>query len=460
MTQPDSSASPPLAPQFFRLAAINILSNVTTPLAGIVDVAFLGHLAEVKHLAGVALASVLFDYLYWSFGFLRMATTGLSAQAVGRGDRQEAVLVGVRNGAIAIVVGALILLLQWPIGALGFWLLQGEPAVEDLGRSYFDARVWGALPSLLNYVVVGWFLGQARSGVVLLLTIVGNATNVVLNYYFIAQWGWGAAGAGWGTSLSQFAMVGVGLVCLVPSLRDLCWVKAWPDIWRRSAIAAAFSLNANLMVRTFALMTTFAIFTNIGSLLGTTILAANTLLLQVFILGAYITDGLAFATECLSGILDGRGLRGSLRSLLWLSGISSEVAGVTVALVFAVFPASLLGLLTDRPEVIDTALPFVPWLIPILGLGAFAFMLDGYFLGLTAGSALRNSTMWGTAIGFVPCAAIAVWRQNPHYLWLGLSAFMGVRAGVLINCLPATLKEGERATQALTKSSRRSSPHL
>ncbi|MGK7909878.1 MAG: MATE family efflux transporter, partial [Synechococcus sp.] len=122
-----STKSPSIAPQFFRLAAINILSNVTTPLAGIVDVAFLGHLAEVKHLAGVALASVLFEYLYWSFGFLRMATTGLTAQAVGRGNRQEALLVGVRNGAIAIAVGTIIVLLQLPIRELGFWLLQGDP---------------------------------------------------------------------------------------------------------------------------------------------------------------------------------------------------------------------------------------------------------------------------------------------------------------------------------------------
>ena len=439
MTQSVSPKSPSLAPQFFRLAAINILSNITTPLAGIVDVAFLGHLAEVKHLAGVALASVLFDYLYWSFGFLRMATTGLTAQAVGRGDRQEAVLVGVRNGAIAIAIGTVILLVQLPVRELGFWLLQGDPAVEELGRDYFNARVWGALPSLLNYVLVGWFLGQARSGVVLLLTIVGNATNVVLNYYFIAQWGWGAAGAGWGTSLSQLAMAGVGLIAIAPSLRTLQWDKAWPEIWRQSAIVSAFSLNANLMVRTFALMTTFAIFTNIGSFLGTTILAANALLLQVFVLGAYVTDGLAFATESLTGILDGRNMRSSLRSLLWLSGISSETAGLAVAGVFVCFPEFLLGLLTDRSEVIDTALPFVPWLIPILGLGALAFMLDGYFLGLTAGSALRRSTVWGTLVGFLPCAAIALWQHNPHFLWMGLSAMMGVRGGVLLAQVPNTL---------------------
>lgn len=443
MSQSVSSKTSALTPQFFRLAAINILSNVTTPLAGIVDVAFLGHLADVKHLAGVALASVLFDYLYWSFGFLRMATTGLTAQAVGRGDRQEAVLVGVRNGAIAIAIGSLILLLQLPLRELGFWLLQGDTSVEEVGRGYFNARVWGSLPSLLNYVLVGWFLGQARSGVVLLLTVVGNATNVVLNYYFIAQWGWGAAGAGWGTSLSQLAMTGVGLIAIAPTLRTIQWGNVWPNLWRQSAIASAFSLNANLMVRTFALMSTFAIFTNIGSLLSTTILAANALLLQVLVLGVYVTDGLAFATESLAGILDGRGRRGDMRSLLWLSGISGETAGISVALVFAIFPRSLLGLLTDRSDIIDTALAFVPWLIPVLGLGALAFMLDGYFLGLTAGGALRNSTVWGSILGFCPCAAIALWLNNPHWLWLGLSTMMGVRAGVLCLQVPATLAKGD-----------------
>ena len=430
-----SRAPSPLASRFFRLASINIVSNITTPLAGIVDIAFLGHLADVKHLAGVALASVLFDYLYWSFGFLRMATTGLTAQAVGRGDRREVLLVGVRNGAIAIAVGCAICLLQVPVRELGFWLLQGEAGVEQVGRAYFDSRVWGAVPSLMNFVLMGWFLGRERSDRVLVVTIAGNGTNVLLNYYFITQLGWGAFGAGLATTLSQYVMVGVGLAFAFPHLRCIRWRLAPSSLLQRSAFAKAFQLNADLLVRTFALMTTFALFTNIGSMMDTSILAANALLLQVFVLGVFFTDGFAFATESLAGIFDGQGNGDSLRLLLRLSMVANQVAGVTISVAFMLFPMPLLGILTDKGETINLALKYVPWLLPVLGFGALAFTLDGYFLGLTAGAMLRRSTILGTCVGFLPFAAIAVQLQEPHALWLGLSMSMLVRAAVLLKAL-------------------------
>ena len=420
-----------LASRFFRLASINIVSNITTPLAGIVDVAFLGHLADVKYLAGVALASVLFDYLYWSFGFLRMATTGLTAQAVGRGDRNEVVLVGLRNGAIAIGVGCAIVLLQVPIRELGFWLLQGELGVEQAGRAYFDSRVWGAIPSLLNFVLMGWFLGRERSDRVLAMTIAGNGCNGLLDYCFIAQLDWGAFGAGLATTLSQFLMVGIGLTFAFPHLRRIRWRSTARLHMQRSAYTKAFQLNTDLLVRTIALMTTFALFTNIGSMMGTSILAANALLMQVFVLGVFFTDGFAFATESLAGIFEGQGNWRSLRSLLRLSMVTNQMAGLSIAIAFLLFPMPLLGLLTDKGETIALALQFVPWLLPVLGVGALAFTLDGYFLGLTAGGMLRRSTILGTCAGFLPFAALALYWQEPHALWLGLSMSMVVRAAVL-----------------------------
>ncbi|MGB8698607.1 MAG: MATE family efflux transporter, partial [Thermosynechococcaceae cyanobacterium] len=179
--------------QFFRLAIINILSNLMGPLAGLMDIAFLGHLSDIRHLAGVALATVLFNYLYWTFGFLRMGTTGMTAQAAGRQDADAVLLVGLRNGAIALGIGMGIVLLQTPLRLAGFALLSAAPDVKAAGQAFFDALIWGAPATLLNYVLMGWYLGRSQSSKVLLLSAVVNLTNVGLDYWFIVHWGWESA---------------------------------------------------------------------------------------------------------------------------------------------------------------------------------------------------------------------------------------------------------------------------
>ena len=186
-----------LSRRFFRLALINILASVTVPLVGLVDTAMLGHLGDIRFLAGVALASLLFDYVYWTLGFLRMSTTGMTAQAVGRGDHVEVTDVLRRSMLIALALGGAVLALQVPLREIGFALLSGEPGVELAGREYFDARIWGAPAALCGFVMVGWFLGREESRVVLAITLVANLANVLLNYVFIIRLGLAARGAGW-----------------------------------------------------------------------------------------------------------------------------------------------------------------------------------------------------------------------------------------------------------------------
>ncbi len=197
---------------FLRLAAVNVLSNLMVPLAGLIDVAFLGHLTEIHHLAGVALATVLFNYIYWLLNFLRMGTTGTTAQAVGRDDPDTVLLIGLRHGVIALGLGLLILLLQQPIQTVGFWLLSATSEVKASGVAYYEALIWGAPAHLLGFVLTGWFLGRGQSGKVLILSAVVSGTNVILDYWFIVRWGWGSAGAGAATALSQYLMVLVGLL--------------------------------------------------------------------------------------------------------------------------------------------------------------------------------------------------------------------------------------------------------
>jgi len=392
----------------------------------------LGHLAEIRYLAGVALATVIFNVVYWSFGFLRMGTTGLTAQARGREDRTELWLILLRGGLVAIAFGLLILLLQVPIRDLGFALLSAEPEVKAAGYDFFNGRIWGAPAVLTNLVLMGWFLGREKGRWVIVLSLIGNGGNVVLDYLFIRQFGWASAGAGYATALSQYLMAtaGLGLIVREGGLGPIHAVL--PKVWNPTELKGLFLLNRDILIRTFALIFSFALFTNFSSAMGTQTLAANTLLLQVVTLSAYFIDGIAFATESFAGRFYGSGEQHQLRQLLWLGGGTSIALGLGFSLAFVLLPHILFGLLTGHGEVIDQVQQYVGWLVPVLGIGAIAYMLDGYFLGLTAGKVLRNATVLATGIGFLPLALAAQAAHSPHLLWLALVGLMTARAAILI----------------------------
>ncbi|MBD2512794.1 hypothetical protein H6G91_37400 [Nostoc muscorum FACHB-395] len=193
------------------------------PLAGLIDVMFLGHLTEIRHLAGVAIATILFNYIYWTFGFLRMGTTGMVAQAIGRKDNQSAVLIGLQHGILALILGLAILIFQQPLQILGFAILSATPEVKTSGVDFYNALIWGAPATLINFVLIGWFLGQAQSSKVLLLSAISNCANVLLDYLFIVQWGWSSRGAGLATATSQYLMLIVGtlLYCQTISFKQI-----------------------------------------------------------------------------------------------------------------------------------------------------------------------------------------------------------------------------------------------
>jgi multidrug resistance protein, MATE family len=422
---------------FVRLALINTLSNLMVPLAGLIDTAFLGHLSEIRHLAGVALATVLFNYLYWTFGFLRMGTTGMTAQAVGRHDSDAALLVGLRNGIVALGLGLAILFLQWPLRSLGFTLLSAAPEVKAAGQAYFDALIWGAPATLINFVIVGWYLGRSQSGNVLLLSAVSNLTNVGLDYLFIVRWGWQSAGAGAATALSQGLMLLAGLVLVGRDVSLPQVQRVAKQLRDAAALRATMTLNGEILVRTFALVSTFALFTNLSGLFGTAILSTNALLLQVVTLAAYFIDGIAFATESLAGVLSNRNPK-QLRRLLYVAGASSLSLGLLAAMIFILEP-TIFRLLTNHTEILSIVERYVYWLLPVLGFGSISYLLDGYFLGLTEGKILRRSVISAALLGFAPAAIAAWFFHNVHLLWLALALFMVVRAITLGMQVPKTL---------------------
>jgi multidrug resistance protein, MATE family len=333
--------------------------------------------------------------------------------------------------------------MQQPLGHLGFSLLSADANVKTSGIAYYQALIWGAPATLLNYVLVGWFLGRGQSGKVLLLSVVGNGAKVLLDYLLIVQWGWLSAGAGYATAWSQSLMMAIGLLLVGWEFGFKPIRVKWQELLNPIALKTAFLLNSEILVRSFALISAFALFTNLSSVLGTEVLTTNAVLLEVVTFAAFFIDGLAFATESWAGVLHGRGTTDGLVRLLWVAGIASLGLGVGVAIAFIVTPVTLFSLLTNHGDVVNHLRQYVIWLLPVLGFGSIAYLLDGYFLGLTSGRILRNAATVALLVGFAPMAAIAFYYRSNHLLWLSLTLFMGVRVATLGVQVPRTLQKAD-----------------
>ncbi|MDZ8027515.1 MAG: guanitoxin biosynthesis MATE family efflux transporter GntT [Nostoc sp. DedQUE01] len=431
--------------RFFRLAIANVVSNIIVPLSGLISVAFLGHLEEIRHLAGVALATILFDYIYFLFNFLRMGTTGVTAQAVGREDREEMLRVLLRNGLVALGLGAAILMLQYPIRELWFAIVSATPEVKASGIDYFNVRIWGAPAVLLNWVIIGWLLGREMSGKVLLMSVVGNGANVAFDYLYIVRWEWASTGAGISQALSQYLMLLVGLVLASQDIQFKELQTAFQQLWDWLAFKSAFSLNGNIFVRSLANMTTWAAFGNLSAVMGTMVLAENALLLQIMLLSIFLVEGIGFATETLTGNFKGQTANDEFIPLLQVTVGSSLSVGLCIAVACILFPETVFGLLSDHTEVIEPIKVYVPWLIIVLGCQAIASTLDGYFGGLAEGKPIRNASLYGALLGFAP---LAVWAWQAHsnqILWLAMSGFMVTKMVAIAIQVPRTLQNDTEA---------------
>ncbi|KAA3657394.1 MAG: MATE family efflux transporter [Calditrichaeota bacterium] len=415
--------------RFFRLAIPNILANISVPLVGLVDTAMLGHLPEIRFLAGVALASVLFDYIFWTFGFLRMGTTGLTAQAIGRQEQNEVLAIAYRGLAIAVGTGMFLIIIKEFIASAGFALLTAEPAVELAGKDYFDARILGAPAVLCNYVFTGWFLGRERSDLVLYLTLFTNILNVIFNYYFLFVLHMAAAGIGWATAISNYLALFLAIVFF---FRTKVRIHTnWAHMFGKEKLLALFRLNVDILIRTLFLISAFAVFINFSAVLGVALLAVNSIILRILSFAAYLIDGLAFAIESLAGNFIGKKDYKSLRQVLKISLVWGELfAFLFIAIMFFV-PDVFYPLLTSHGEIIELLKIYDFWVYIALIFSAMAYIFDGFFLGITQVKILRNAMVWCFILFFLPWAFLAVEMRNNDLLWLAMVAFMVGRAGTL-----------------------------
>jgi MATE family multidrug resistance protein len=438
--------------RFYRLASISVLANMMVPLAGLVDIAFLGHLTDIRHLAGVILATILFDYLYRVLKFMRSSTNAITAQAVGQNDDKAVILAGLRSGLIALLVGLIIVLLQYPLQKIGFLILSGSSDIESAGVDYFYARIWCATAVLLNFVLFGWFLGREMNWVMLLMSIVGNGSNVLLDYLMISKWGWASAGAGLATALSQYLALIVGLIWMFFTIPWQAVPAAIQELFDWVALKETFALKGNILIRFLVLISVYSIFTNLSATMGTTVLAQNGLLLQIALLSQFTIQGVGVTMQTLTANFKSKGNTQQIIPLLIVSLVTSVVIALGFAGTSIFFPDQVFGLLTNHTEVNQEINQYTIWLLPILVITAITFMLEGYFIGLKEGATLRNTVLLSFVVGFIPLLIAAWYFHNNHLLWSTLLSYMTSNMILLGISVPGTFKDKSLENQPLISS--------
>ena len=408
-----------------------ILANLAIPLVSAVDTAVMGRLPDARYLGAVAVGGAVMNALYWMAGFLRMSATGLTAQALGAGDRRELGAVALRGAAAAVALGLLLVIGQGPLLGLALWLFPASHEVEVLAAGYLGIRIWGAPALLLYLVALGVLFGLQRMRAALAISLVLNLTNASLDLLFVVGFGWGVNGVAAGTVISEWLAAAMGLVAANRALVQRG--RQWPGVHRafnRGRLKQLFNISANLVVRTFMVQLPFFLVPALGASLGNLVLAANAVLLLFLQFTAYGLDGFAHAAETLAGYAYGKRDPKGLRQA---SGYSAAWAGLFACL-FSVgywfLGEWLVGLATVLPDVRTAAASYLPWMAALPLACVWAFMLDGIFIGATRTAEMRNAMFIATA-AYLLTLWLSFAPLGNHGVWLSMLTFMAARSAAL-----------------------------
>jgi len=412
--------------QFFAIALPMIISNIAAPLLGLVDTAIIGHLPQAIYLSAVALGAMVVSLAYLLAVFLRMTCTGLIAQAFGARDHQQQQTIINHALWIALSLGiGLWLLSPWLI-EFAWWIIQPEQALADYAGRYIEIRLWAAPAALINLVVLGALLGRQLSRQAMLLVILTNAVNVLADVWLIIILDYQVAGAAAASALAEAVTAVVGLVLLH---RLGFGFKASLQF---QFLKHFLSLNRDVFIRSLALQICMATMTGYATRFGTTVVAANAVLMQFLLLISLGLDGVAYAIEALLGKAYGQRQPRRLRYWFKLGLLWSQLFAILYCLLFLVFGELIIRLLTNLEPVIDTALQFLPWLIALPLIAHWSYFYDGVFIGLSLAKAMRN-TMLISAVGvFAPLLVLLHFslpanEKANHMMWLALACFLGAR---------------------------------
>lgn len=416
-----------------------MLANISVPLLGLVDTAVIGHVAGVVELGAIALGSLVFSFVYWGFGFLRMGTTGFIAQAVGAGDEHEVLATTVRGFLLAVFLACLIMLFQWPIALLAFSSLQASDAVEALSENYFSIRIWGAPATLSLFVLMGVLIGLGKSRLLLLLQLFLNSINAVLDVYFAAFLQLGVTGIALGTVLAEWLACGFGcwLVwrCLAQRRSECNTVLNWLKIFNKTSIRQLLSVNTDIMIRTLVLLFSFAWFINQSAQFGDVVLAANHVLLQLISFSAFFLDGYAFVVEALVGKAIGAKSYQQYRKAIRYSSELAAATAIILALLIISLGELMIMNLSSSAEVLEVSRPVLPIVALYVGCAFAAFQLDGIFIGASGTKAMRNASLLATVV-FICLAVLLAKAAGNLGLWFAFVAYVLMRALALGWYLP------------------------
>jgi len=412
--------------KILKLAVPSIISNITVPLLGLIDVAIVGHLGSASYIGAIAVGGMLFNIIYWLFGFLRMGTSGMTSQAYGRNDMNEVAALLVRSLGIGLFIACFLLLMQYPIQKLAFSVLEMTAEVEQLAIVYFRICIWGAPAILGLYGLTGWFIGMQNTRFPMYIAISQNVVNIIVSLFLVFGLGMEVKGVAFGTLIAQYSGLLIGWIL---------WRRYYTDVrkyinicssWKKQDMYRFFHVNSDIFFRTLCLVVVTTFFTSTGAKQGDVILAVNTLLMQLFTLFSYIMDGFAYAGEALTGLYVGSKAKEELRRMikqlfLWGGGLS-----LCFTLLYILGGKDFLGLLTNDSMVINASAVYFYWVLAIPLAGFAAFLWDGIFIGATATRQMLYS-MLVASISFFILYYLFVDVLGNHALWLAFLVYLCMR---------------------------------
>lgn len=411
-----------------RIALPSIASNITVPLLGLIDLTIVGHLDSAAYIGAIAVGGTVFSMIYWIFAFLRMGTTGLSAQEFGRKNHEALVNTLLRSCCVGLLVSLLLVTLQGPVGQLALYLMAPTTDVRIHAARYFGICIWGAPAVLGQYSLTGWMLGVQEARYPFYVALLQNLTNIASSLFFVYVCHWGVAGVATGTLVAQYAgwLVSLLLVHHIYNRYRYEFRFSVRALWNREALMRFFTVNRDIFFRTLCLVSVTSYFTSAGARQGDLILAVNALLMQYFILYSYFMDGIAFAGEALSGRFAGSGQREELQLTVSHLFQWGGCLAAVFTLLYLLGGHGFMQLLTDQPNVTEAARTYLPWVCLVPAAGLAAFIWDGVFIGLTATRQMLFSMAVATAVFFGAFFCLeSAWGN--HALWMAFLLYLLTR---------------------------------
>ncbi|KEJ88080.1 MATE family efflux transporter [Sulfitobacter donghicola] len=418
-----------------NIAVPVVLSNATVPILGAVDTGVVGQMGLAAPIGAVGIGAIILSAFYWVFGFLRMGTVGLTAQADGQGDHAEVAALLTRALMIGLGAGVVIILLQSALFWAAFQVSPASDEVETLARQYMTVRVWSAPAAIGLYGVTGWLIAQERTRAVLVLQLWMNGLNIALDIWFVIGLGWGVQGVAFATFLAEWSGLFLGLWFCRHVFANAAW-RVWSQVFDAARWKRMMLLNTDILIRSLLLEAIFVSFMFMGAGQGDVTLAANQVLLQFLMIASYALDGFAFSAEALVGKAVGAKAPKLLRRAAVLTTGWGMASAVLIGFGFAILGGWIVDLMTTAPEVRTLARVYLPYLVflPVIGCGAF--MLDGVFVGATRSKDMRNMMLLSFGV-YVICVSVLVPMLGNHGLWLSMLISFVARTATLGARYPA-----------------------